>query len=272
MLINLIELRLPHAPMDAAPTPVGDVETRPWMPLSPIQVMRSTKCLLPQTRRAYAEEMADYALGLGAAVDKNRGLDHSKVREYWLQRGPRLLITALLFFSFVLVCQETLRRNPVQDRLYLYAVNTVGLLIAIWMLYFRLQDSIEASVARTAHDFYVEYKSRQKARPAADLDAASPKRPSDSANRLFLDASDGQRSDESSLSLEATVHGGVPTDANIIDIEAGIELGPVPSREAALGRKGWQEPHQCPLHQLDFAVVMAEPTVSAMDPGVDAPV
>ena len=126
-----------------------------------------------------------------------------------------------------------------EDRLYLYAVNTVGLLIAICMLYFRLQDSIEASIARTAHDFYVEYKSRQKARPGADLDATTPKQPSDSAHGLFLDASDGPRSEE--LSLEGTVHAGAATDT--IDIEAGIELGPVPVRKAALGGKDWQESH-----------------------------
>lgn len=233
MLIDLINNRLPQAPTDAVPTPVAVREMQPWKPLSPVQVIRSTKCSHPQSRQEYVEEMADYALGLGAAVDKNRGLDHSKVREYWLQRGPRLLMTALLFFSFVLVCQETLKRNPVEDRLYLYAVNTVGLLIAIWLLYFRLQDSIEASIARTARDFYVEYKSRQTALLGADLDATTPKRPSDSANGRFLDASEGQRS-EDSLSLEATVHGGEASDT--IDLEAGIELGPVPPRQAAKGR------------------------------------
>jgi hypothetical protein len=37
---------------------------------------------------------------LRAAIDKNRGLDHSKVREYWLDRGPCMMITAIAFFLF----------------------------------------------------------------------------------------------------------------------------------------------------------------------------
>ena len=76
-------------------------------------------------------ELADYAIALGAAVEKNNGLDHSKVydrfdphavfletvafatphsfvraaqvREYWLNRGPRLFAT-MLFFTVLAVC------------------------------------------------------------------------------------------------------------------------------------------------------------------------
>jgi len=44
----------------------------------------------------FIDRFADYALGLGAAIDKNRGLDHSKVREYWLERGPRILPSCFL--------------------------------------------------------------------------------------------------------------------------------------------------------------------------------
>ena len=90
-------------------------------------------------------ELADYAIALGAAVDKNNGLDHSKVydrfdphavfletvafathhslvraaqvREYWLNRGPRLFAT-MLFFTALAVCTastaslETLTPRP----------------------------------------------------------------------------------------------------------------------------------------------------------------
>jgi hypothetical protein len=53
---------------------------------------------------AWARELAEYAVGLGEAIDKNRGLDHSKVREYWLDRGPRMMITATVFFLFNFLC------------------------------------------------------------------------------------------------------------------------------------------------------------------------
>lgn len=227
-LLDLLKHRLPSAPADPAPTPIR-INRQQWAPLSPMQVIGSTKCLNPQTRQEFAEALTDYALGLGAAVDKNRGLDHSKVREYWIQRGPRLLATALLFFSFILICQETLRTNPVQDRLYSYAVNTVGLLIAIWMLYFRLVDSIEAGIARTAHDYYVEYKSRQNQSRAGEAYLAE----NDGAilqgrpEPLILDADDPEETRSADLSLEVTVHG--TGDALHIDKDE-FRLGPVPTR------------------------------------------
>ena len=82
----------------------------------------------------------------------------SQVREYWLTRGPRLFLTAVAFFVFTIVCQETLKSNSQADRLYMIAIHVAALLVASYMLYFRLADSIEGSVARSAHDFYVSCK------------------------------------------------------------------------------------------------------------------
>jgi len=84
------------------------------------------------------------------------------VREYWLQRGPRWLITAIVFFVLTVVCQEMLKsqKEASNDRFYTLAVNAVAFIIAMVMLYFRLPDSIEASISRAAHDFYVDYKRR----------------------------------------------------------------------------------------------------------------
>merc|ERR1719498_1323920 len=48
--------------------------------------------------------------------------------------------------------------SPQRNRLYTLAVNCVALFIAFFLLYFRLPDAIEASIARTAHDYYVEIK------------------------------------------------------------------------------------------------------------------
>ena len=128
-------------------------------PLSPLHIIRSSRCLQTQSQDEWAQNVSEYALDLGEAVDKNRGLDHSKVREYWLQRGPRLLATACAFFVFTIICQEFLIKETLdRNRLYNFAVNSVALLIAFFLLYFRLQDSIDASVSRSAHDAYVSYK------------------------------------------------------------------------------------------------------------------
>ena len=130
--------------------------------LSPLRLIRSSTCLNAQPREEWANELVDFAMGLGEAVDKNVGLDHSKVREYWLQRGPRWLITAIVFFVFTVVCQEMLKsqKEASNDRFYTLSVNAVAFIIATVMLYFRLPDSIEASISRAAHDFYVDYKRR----------------------------------------------------------------------------------------------------------------
>ena len=140
----------------------------------------------------FIDRFADYALGLGLAIDKNRGLDHSKVREYWLERGPRMFLTAVLFFAFTLVCQEIFRTgdkaggdraagggdisgtnssvlglsnstqqkisNHQQARNNNIAVNTGAFVVAIILLYWRLPDSIKASISRTSHDYYVDSK------------------------------------------------------------------------------------------------------------------
>ena len=116
--------------------------------LSPLRLIRSSTCLNAQPREEWANELVDFAMGLGEAVDKNVGLDHSKVREYWLQRGPRWLITAIVFFVLTVVCQEMLKsqKETSNDRFYTLAVNAVAFIIAMVML-FRLPDSIEASIA-----------------------------------------------------------------------------------------------------------------------------
>mmetsp|Transcript_46794 Transcript_46794/g.73250 ORF Transcript_46794/g.73250 Transcript_46794/m.73250 type:complete len:156 (-) Transcript_46794:338-805(-) len=123
-------------------------------------------CLSPKSStpseaisESWAQEVVEYAVGLGEATDKNIGLDHSKVREYWLLRGPRLAWTAVIFFTFSLVCQELLKKNLATDRLYMVVVSVVALMIALYMLYWRLPDAIEGSVLRAAHDYYKGWKS-----------------------------------------------------------------------------------------------------------------
>ena len=127
------------------------------------------------------DRFADYAIGLADAIDKNRGLDHSKVREYWLERAPKLFLTAVLFIVFTIVCQEFFLPGSRHKmaRTKVVVVNTGALVVAILMVYWRLQNSIQASISRSAHDYYVECKSqilgtvKKNGNTEADISTAS---------------------------------------------------------------------------------------------------
>jgi hypothetical protein len=127
------------------------------------------------------DRFADFTIGLSNAIDKNRGLDHSKVREYWLDRAPKLFLTAVLFIVFTIVCQEIFlpgSRNKMV-RTKVVVVNTGALVVAILMVYWRLQNSIKASISRSAHDYYVESKTqifgtvKKNGNSEADISTAS---------------------------------------------------------------------------------------------------
>lgn len=123
---------------------------------------------------------ADYTLGLKKAVDCNIGLDHSKVREYWFNRGPRLWATMFFFCAFSITVQEMVHVAEEEhgaagvrttwDRVYTVVMAAMALLISTFMLYFRLPDSIEASIARAAHDYYRAEKGRIPARVLEGMD------------------------------------------------------------------------------------------------------
>ena len=132
--VIMASLNLAHSPLRQ--------ETSIHQVMSPMQFIRSTRCVDVQSKEEWVKELSEYALGLGEAVEKNRGLDHSKVREYWLQRGPRLFLTAVAFFIFTITCQEFLRHATASanDRMSSLVINSVALIIAFGMLYFRLQD------------------------------------------------------------------------------------------------------------------------------------
>ena len=123
--------------------------------------------VLEEQRQALemAHHLAVYAVGLKVAIASNIGLSHSKVREYWFNRGPRMLGTMLFFCAFTVAVQEVMHSAEVAegsissersafDRLYTVVIASMALIISTFMLYFRLPDSIEASIARTAHDYY----------------------------------------------------------------------------------------------------------------------
>ena len=101
---------------------------------------------------------ANYIIELKKINEKDIGLDHSKVREYWLKRGPRILISSIVLLLSNYILYIYLKQIDNNTNIYLVAINIIALLLSIYMLYYRLPDSIESAVARTSHDYYVKIK------------------------------------------------------------------------------------------------------------------
>ena len=89
---------------------------------------------------------------------KDIGLDHSKVREYWLRRGPRIFIISIILLISNYVLYIYFKKIDKNTNNYLILINIITLLLSLYMLYYRLPDSIESAIARTTHDYYVKYK------------------------------------------------------------------------------------------------------------------
>lgn len=47
---------------------------------------------------------------------------------------------------------EGVKQIDKNTNIYLVAINIIALLLSIYMLYYRLPDSIESAVARTTHE------------------------------------------------------------------------------------------------------------------------
>jgi len=103
-------------------------------------------------------DFVNYIINLNNINKKDLGLDHSKVREYWLKRGPRIFITSIIFVISNYLLYRYLKKIDYYTNIYLISINIITLLLSFYMLYFRLPDSIESAVARTTHDYYVKYK------------------------------------------------------------------------------------------------------------------
>lgn len=91
-------------------------------------------------------------------LDNEKGLGHSKVREYWLRRGPRLLLILLLTISITIGFAELLLDVSYEEHMYSVLVGINMLLYRIYMLYERLIDSIAGNMMRKGHDHYNKWK------------------------------------------------------------------------------------------------------------------
>ena len=99
-----------------------------------------------------------YECELVATLERERGLAHGKAREYWLRRGPRLLLLTVAAIAANLGMSEGLKPRPENDRAYLLANGLVLLTVSCYMLYQRLPDAIESAAMRVGHDYYVSWK------------------------------------------------------------------------------------------------------------------
>ena len=101
---------------------------------------------------------SNYITELKKINEKDFGLDHSKVREYWLKRGPRIFISSLALLLSNYILYIYLKEIDIKTNVYLVIINLIALFLSIYMLYHKLPDSIESAVARTSHDYYVKIK------------------------------------------------------------------------------------------------------------------
>ena len=98
--------------------------------------------------------IAEFAIGIKRVADTNIGLDHGKCREYWLSRGPRQFGTMCVYVIISILMSEYLKDQSFNDRVYSFVTWLFAVIIAFFMLYYRLPDSINSSVLRSCHDFY----------------------------------------------------------------------------------------------------------------------
>ncbi len=101
----------------------------------------------------------DYTDNLKLKLYNEKGLGHGKVREYWLRRGPRLLLilTITIVLTIILAIFVT---NSNKNELINYIIIGVNMIVFnIYMLYQRLIDSISGSMMRIGHDHYKDWKS-----------------------------------------------------------------------------------------------------------------
>lgn len=92
-------------------------------------------------------------------LDKEKGLARGKVREYWLRRGPRLLLVLVLTILTTLGLAYLLIEPTRNDTTLSILVGINMILFNIYMLYERLIDAISGAMMRIGHDHYTKWKS-----------------------------------------------------------------------------------------------------------------
>ena len=92
-------------------------------------------------------------------LNKEKGLAHSKVREYWLRRGPRLLLVLILTIIITLGLAYLLIEPSRNDQILSILIGFNMIIFNIYLLYQRLIDAISGAMMRIGHDHYTKWKS-----------------------------------------------------------------------------------------------------------------
>jgi hypothetical protein len=116
--------------------------------------------LSPYTQKTEREELVEFIFPMYETINRQKGIAHSKAREYWMYRGPRLFCIMVLTVSITIALGEVLKEDPAKDRVYLFFTGFNLLVLSGYMLYNRLPDAISSCFNKIGHDMYKEWKNR----------------------------------------------------------------------------------------------------------------
>ena len=101
----------------------------------------------------------DFVNNLQIDLNHEKSLAHCKVREYWLRRGPRLIIVLLITILITIGLAIWLIDTTINDHILSILIGINLILFNIYMLYQRLIDAISGAMMRIGHDHYTKWKS-----------------------------------------------------------------------------------------------------------------
>ena len=96
---------------------------------------------------------------LSNKLNKEKGIGHSKVREYWLRRGPRLFMVLVFTILLTIGMGVLLLKRTRDENIFSLLVGLNLIICSVYMLYQRLDDSISGTMMRIGHDYYASWKS-----------------------------------------------------------------------------------------------------------------
>ena len=149
------------------------------------------------------------------------------------------------------------------------ASATIAMTASCVMLYFKLPDSIRSSVARSAHDYYVETKQTELGRHKSDktlLKNKSPLKPKGKKGAFSVPVAAA-----TATVAAATVCNGTPADASLSAPSSGLEK--VDAEQGSRALTATQYPHCASSCSEELQVPRAgeSPTaVGDLDAGADA--
>lgn len=103
--------------------------------------------------------MIEYMSKLEEKLNNELGLAHSKVREYWLRRGPRLCLVLFITIGFTALLSNIIIKPTRNEHILSILLGLNMFLFNIYMLYNRLVDSISGNMMKIGHNHYVLWKS-----------------------------------------------------------------------------------------------------------------